>query len=331
MKELDTVQNAGLRICSGVFRISPVESIYVDTEELPLDLRREELGLRYVMKLNGSPENPAANALQGFNPLKFAGVRASKPLTLRLEASLENDSIKTQRLRDIKCSKQPPWLIPEPSICPKILISSSKIYRLLRARFYDHDRIHCNSIKIYTDGSKTSDGVGCSVIHDDSSYVGRLSNNASIFTAELTGLVKSLEMISTLRGRNFTIYCDSYSALMAIKKYNPQNLIIQGIQDWLCRLSSKLKSVSFCWVPDHVGIQGNEIVDTEAKAAIGREILFHHVPFSDMKPVIREYIRNKWQNRWASPLLPNNKKYKSIRSSVTRWMSSYQKSRYCFK
>ena len=48
LKELDVVHNMGLRICSGAFRTSPIESIYVDTNELPLDLRREELGLRYM-------------------------------------------------------------------------------------------------------------------------------------------------------------------------------------------------------------------------------------------------------------------------------------------
>ena len=33
----------GLRICSGAFRTSPIETLYVDTHQLPLDLRREEL------------------------------------------------------------------------------------------------------------------------------------------------------------------------------------------------------------------------------------------------------------------------------------------------
>ena len=35
-------------IYSGAFRTSPVESLSVDTHQLPLDLRREELGLRYL-------------------------------------------------------------------------------------------------------------------------------------------------------------------------------------------------------------------------------------------------------------------------------------------
>ncbi|XP_064090796.1 uncharacterized protein LOC135204571 [Macrobrachium nipponense] len=53
LKELDIVHNMGLRICTGAFRTS-VESIYIDSHELPLDLRREELGLRYTMRLKSS-------------------------------------------------------------------------------------------------------------------------------------------------------------------------------------------------------------------------------------------------------------------------------------
>ena len=48
LRELDVVHNLGLRICTGAYRTSPVESIYVDAGELPLDLRREELSLRYL-------------------------------------------------------------------------------------------------------------------------------------------------------------------------------------------------------------------------------------------------------------------------------------------
>ena len=49
LSQLDVVHMMGLRICSGAFETSPIESIYVDTKHMPLDLRREELGLRYLM------------------------------------------------------------------------------------------------------------------------------------------------------------------------------------------------------------------------------------------------------------------------------------------
>ena len=59
LSQLDVVHNIGLRLCSGAFKTSPIESTYVGTEHMPLDLRREELGLRYLMQIKSAPKNPS--------------------------------------------------------------------------------------------------------------------------------------------------------------------------------------------------------------------------------------------------------------------------------
>ena len=54
-----------------------------------------------------------------------------------------------------------------------------------------------------------------------------------------------------------------------------------------------------CWIPSHVGINGNEIADQEAKEALGKEEPVHlKIPYSDFIPVARSYIRRKWQQEW---------------------------------
>ena len=328
LKELDVVHHTGLRICSGAFKTSPAESLYIDTEELPLDLRREELGLRYMFKLNSTPDNPAAAIFKQCDPYRYEKPRASRPLPVRLITDLEEDTIKTQKVKEVQFPKMPPWLTPEPTICPKPVSKKCISVEEVKAHFLQHDEIHANSIKLFTDGSKTANGVGCSVVHGDSSYVGRLSNNASIFTAELTALAKSLEVASTLHGTYFTVYSDSYSALMAIKDYNSFHPIVQKILEWLCKLSSKYKYVNFCWVPAHVGIPGNELADHEARAVISNDdIAFPSIPHSDMKRIIHSYIKNKWEARWCSPSMVNNRKYRKIRDSVDQWPSCFHSNR----
>ena len=52
---LNVDHNMGLRICSGAFRTSPVESLYMDTHQLPLDLQCEELDLRYLRRVFVGP------------------------------------------------------------------------------------------------------------------------------------------------------------------------------------------------------------------------------------------------------------------------------------
>ena len=72
-----------------------------------------------------------------------------------------------------------------------------------------------------------------------------------------------------------------------------------------------------------MGIQGNETADLEAKAAVvNRGIGYQKVPYTDMKPIIRSYIRSKWQEVWSSTSLNNNRKYREIRPSVDIWSSS---------
>ena len=45
LRKLNVIHNTGQKICIRAFEISSVESLYVDSHELPLDFRREELGL----------------------------------------------------------------------------------------------------------------------------------------------------------------------------------------------------------------------------------------------------------------------------------------------
>ena len=66
MAKLDPVHNQGLRLSLGAFRSSPVESLYVETHEPPLEIRRDKLALQFILKLKANPENPAYDVV--FNP-----------------------------------------------------------------------------------------------------------------------------------------------------------------------------------------------------------------------------------------------------------------------
>ena len=63
---MDPVHNQGLRLGLGAFLSSPVESLYAETREPPLENRREKLALQYILKLKANPENPAYDIV--FNP-----------------------------------------------------------------------------------------------------------------------------------------------------------------------------------------------------------------------------------------------------------------------
>ncbi|WP_353806175.1 hypothetical protein, partial [Acinetobacter baumannii] len=63
---LDPVAHQALRIALGAFRTSPCESLYVEANKSPLELRRTKLSLNYYLKLKTDPMNPAYDCV--FNP-----------------------------------------------------------------------------------------------------------------------------------------------------------------------------------------------------------------------------------------------------------------------
>ena len=66
LAKLDPVYNQGLRLSLGAFRSSPVENLYVEAHEPPLEIRREKVSLQYILKLKANPGNPVYDVV--FNP-----------------------------------------------------------------------------------------------------------------------------------------------------------------------------------------------------------------------------------------------------------------------
>ena len=291
LKELDVIHNLGLRICTGAYKTSPIESIYIDSGELPLQLRREELGLLYMQRLKSSVDNPASECLKEKNPYNFNKPRATKPFQIRFLRELEDKTIESQEICEFKYLNVPPWLVPDIKLCKKTIVKKEMSSQEMYSKFIEHNSIHRDQEKIFTDGSKSRDGVGCAVLYQKDSYQAWLSKKASVFTAEMTAIIESLKMINQGKKKDFVIYSDSYSAVLALSQYNSFHPLVQKAQEWLFRLHIKFKNINFCWVPSHVGIHQNEIVDKEAKeAAKLPSVNIKSIPSIDMKGPIKQYI-----------------------------------------
>ena len=113
------------------------------------------------------------------------------------------------------------------------------------------------------------------VVADDFYDSAKLSSSASIYTAELNAIINAMNMVYHTNQKSFVIYrySDSKSALESLNNYNSSHPLVQKAQEWLFRICCRHKSVSFCLVPAHVGIIGNERADSKAKIACNqREI-----------------------------------------------------------
>ena len=84
-------------------------------------------------------------------------------------------------------------------------------------------------------------------------------------------------------------------------------------------------SITFCWIPSHIGIEGNEKADSYAKEAISLRPSISLVPVEDYLSYTKQLIKEKWQNEWSE--LNNNNKLREIKDTTKPWISSSQNNR----
>ena len=101
--------------------------------------------------------------------------------------------------------------------------------------------------------------------------------------------------------------------------FNTRHPIVLEVLEWLLLAKRRGKSISFCWVPAHVGITGNERADALAKTASSNiPPQRYKLPNRDMYPFIKQQIKIKWQQCWEG-LQHSNMKMRGITSSCTPW------------
>ena len=171
-----------------------------------------------------------------------------------------------------------------------------------------------NYQQIYTDGSKEDSKVGCAVISDNHSNMQRIPDDQSISTAEVKAIDLAVDFISTCDANNkFIIFSDSLSVLKAINHTSSKNPQIQKLLE-KCHELLAYKEIVLCWIPSHIGIQGNETVDKQAKTSLSLEPTFFKIPLSNFKPSINKYILESWHKTnywWTSISCSKHKKRRS--------------------
>jgi ribonuclease HI len=156
------------------------------------------------------------------------------------------------------------------------------------------EQLDTSGVKIYTDGSKSKDNVGCA-IHIPKTKTTKeykLPKECSIFTAEASAIAAALSHIQVNGYKTSYIISDSKSVLFSLQgnPINPRtNWIIFDIKTRLHKIVKRDKSVTFIWIPSHCNIPGNEAVDEAAKSAAETgELLPLPIPYTDLKPLLHK-------------------------------------------
>ena len=89
--------------------------------------------------------------------------------------------------------------------------------------------------------------------------------------------------------------------LKAMNHTSSKNPQIQKLLE-KCHELLAYKEIALCWIPSHIGIQGNEMVYKQAKTSLSLEPTSFKIPFSNFKPSINKYILENWQTSWNNSI-----------------------------
>ncbi|XP_076346441.1 uncharacterized protein LOC143244878 [Tachypleus tridentatus] len=328
LKMLDPIHHQGLRLSTGAFRISPVQSLYVESHEPSMHLRRLQLFLQYTSKLCSLTKHPTWGCV--FLPrwaVLFQNRRCViAPFGLRIRAQLDELGLSLDNIADSTGQPIPPWLIT----APKCDLSFSHLkkadtsgwkYRLL---FNEH-LSNTHSFPIDTDGSKSGNSVGSAMVCCGSVVARRIPCTASVFTAELYAISLALDHIAAEQYSNCTIYTDSLSSILALESLHVgSHSVLADIQNRLAHFSLTATSIQFFWIPGHVGIRGNELANNAAKSICSGTITPVPIPYMVNGLVFKAWLRASWQSTWSEQ---RDNKLFQIKPYIGLWSSSFCKVR----
>ena len=325
---LDTVHHAALRVATGAFRTSPKHSLLAEAHEPPLSLRRQALGMRYALKLRQFPMHPTYPYVfsRGLLALFDGKSERSAPFCIRMRDLFERCSLPLQGIRQANVVSSPPWENVRPLI--DLTLADGRKNDVppyeARSRTLEHISSYEDRSSVYTDGSKTSEGVGCAFVSGRDTRSFSLPASASVFSAELLAIDKALCFIEVGDEALHLILTDSLSSLLALGRFNPIDPLVQDILTRLASLDRAGKSVQFCWIPSHVGIRGNELADAAARRAASAPCTRRlPLPARDFCPAVNVFVQSRWQEEWeAQP-----SKLRQIKPTLKPWRSSFRRSR----
>ena len=220
---------------------------------------------------------------------------------------LEETDISLTSIHDTIHLSSPPWLLEQPVIILDLnKLPKNKTHPLIyQEKLNNIQEIYPNYLHIFMDGSKSNHGTGCGAVLHNKSLKKCLPIEASIFSAEIYAIDLALDLITASNFKKFIIHSDSTSVLQSLKYTKLENPLIVKIFNKLNSLIHSKKMI-FCWIPSHIGIQGNDKADSLAKAAINmtpdKEF---KTPYTDLKPKIKQIVTKKWQQLWDEN--PHNK------------------------
>jgi len=321
---VEKIQNRALRICTGCMKSTEVALLQNECGIMPLKYRRLEQQIKFAITIKTVENHPAANTVCDNWTLHYGRRVLNREFFYNKTRNFFTQN--KLELENNKLSDTPPWHIQPVTVDLSVAdkIRKDDPPEAIKHAALEHFEQYAKYVKIFTDGSKSDTGLVGSAFYVkdfDERYSYRLSNNLTIYTAELIAIKQCLIWIQNMQGKlkdgtEIVIFSDSKSALESIKseksKLRP-NLLLD-IMDTITKLNSKIILV---WIPAHVGLSGNEVADQLAKSALQHSKIDLNIKFEarELYSMVDNYVLKCWQSEWTSS--QSTTAYRSWHKSVS--------------
>ncbi|OQD91721.1 hypothetical protein PENSOL_c049G05847, partial [Penicillium solitum] len=315
--ELTKIQKRAAILISGAFRGTAGAALDTELFITPIKLRIQQIVEETAIRILTGPQWACPQTAK----------EARKPRERKVSGWSPTEAIawKTLRLQHEKWEEKrafvlAPWEAPIPCFIENqeaALESHNSIYEDVACD--DHGR----TSMIFTDGSGFAGHIGASTasyypeITSQRRYLGT-DSQSTVYAAELSGIEMVLAATAAknnnteqVKAREVIIFSDSQAAIQAVQ--NPQRPSGQYVLTHIyahvraIRSQNQPTKVTIRWIPAHVGVDGNEFADGEAKSAalLGAGMGVATGPDNPIirlaaaaKRAVRQRIRERWEKQW---------------------------------
>ena len=307
LKGVDTIQNQAIRIGTGAYRSSPIPSLCAESGIPPLSYARDQKTLNYLMRIKSNVSHPMNEILNEESIAAAGNCHLVRTFKHRSELLLQEYNLNLECV--IPDTYENPKWTGNVTKCESLLHIKKSEYTdiQLRAMFEEHLESHMNGNFMFTDGSKTRDGVGCAAVNQNITIYKKLNPISSVYTAELHAIKEAIYHEASKQSESLTIITDSKSSIQGIINCKTKNPIIKSIRNQTISFEN---GINLCWVPSHIGVLLNERADKAANKATSKlSADITEIPRSDMKNHIKMRMFHKWREKWENT---TNNKYRLI-------------------
>ena len=112
------MHHAGIRIATGAFKSSPVQSLLVDAEVFPLELIKQS-HIKYWVRAQRLPSSLSYSVVFNENNSRFFENKPlyPKPFSVRVRIIIEDLEISKGKALPVRYSAFPPWKLPSVEYC----------------------------------------------------------------------------------------------------------------------------------------------------------------------------------------------------------------------